>query len=209
MSRDPSQSGHSRRDFFAAAGATLVLPILPSLAGAADAAGAVDDLKGEAKAEQSGNNRSLAPQAPVFIGDLLSTGQRSRLVLKLAGKTTVKLGAETRLRLDKWVAEAGGELDLMGGTMFFERSGPPAPSGIQIRNAYGLIAVRGTRFYAGPSRGAFGILVGHGRVEVTAAGKTVVLGPQQGTDIASIGAPPSAPRSWPTARVRELQARLR
>ena len=131
------------------------------------------------------------------------------MVVKLGAQTTLKLGAEARLKLDKYLAETGGEFDLMAGSLFFERNGPPAKDGIQFRNAYGLIAVRGTRFYAGPSRGVFGILVGHGRVAVTAGGKTVVLGPQQGTDIAAIGAAPTEPRNWPTGRVREMQAQFR
>lgn len=209
MTQDASQAGMRRRDFMMAAGATLLTAVPLGLLGAADAAGAVDDVKGEAKAEQAGAGRPLAPKGPVFIGDVVSTGQKSRLALKLGERTTLKLGAEARLKLDKYVAETGGDFELIAGSLFFDRSGPPAKDGIQFRNAYGLIAVRGTRFYAGPSRGKFGILVGHGRVAVTAAGKTVVLGPQQGTDIAAIGAPPSEPRSWPTSRVREMQARFR
>lgn len=209
MTWDPSMARLRRRDFMVAAGATLLSPALSTVSWAADAAGAVDDVKGEAKAEQAGAGRPLAPKAPVFIGDMLSTGQKSRLALRLGERTTLKLGAEARLKLDKFVAETGGDFELMAGSVFFDRSGPPAKDGIQFRNAYGLIAVRGTRFYAGPSRGKFGILVGHGRVEVTSGGRTVVLGPQQGTDIAAVGAAPSEPRSWPTARVREMQARFR
>ena len=44
-----------------------------------------------------------------------------------------------------------------------------------LRSLFGLIAIRGTRVFAGPSNGVFGVFVDRGSVDVTAAGKTVTL----------------------------------
>lgn len=174
-----------------------------------ESAGLVADLKGAAEAELQGARRALKSREAVYIGDLLSTAEQSRLLLQLGSATTIRLGAVAKFKVEKWLADIGGEFELGAGIMMFERTGKPANGTIDFRSPYGLIAVRGTSFYAGPSRGSFGVLVESGQVLVTAGGRTVTLGPRQGTDIKTPGAPPSAPRKWNTARVREIQAAVR
>ena len=49
------------------------------------------------------------------------------------------------------------------------------PVAVKIRSSYGLIAVRGTKFFAGPSNGVFGVFVDHGTVTVSGGGSEVVL----------------------------------
>ena len=73
---------------------------------------------------------------------------------------------------------------------------------VNIRSPFGLISVRGTRVFAGPSRGVFGVFVQHGSVTVTAGGKTVTLEDGFGTDIARRGAAPTPPARWGEERVR-------
>jgi ferric-dicitrate binding protein FerR (iron transport regulator) len=171
--------------------------------------GNIAEVSGEAFAEQGGTRRLLAPRGDVLVGDVLTTGTNTRVVLKLGAATTIKLGAEARLKIERYLAEAGGEFDMQAGHMMFERTGKPASQGITFKSAYGLIAVRGTRFYAGPNRGAFALLVGEGRVEVTAAGRSVMVLPQQGIDIKAPGQPPTTPAAWKVPRIREMQANFR
>jgi ferric-dicitrate binding protein FerR (iron transport regulator) len=91
---------------------------------------------------------------------------------------------------------------LEAGAVLFDRpSGKPAP--VQIRSPFGLIAVRGTRFFAGPSAGVFGVFVQRGSVTVTAAGREVVLLMGQGTDISHPGDKPTTARRWRDPRIRE------
>lgn len=177
-----------------------------SLAWAAGEAGAVDDLHGAALAELEGRKRDLKQKERIFFGDMVSTADQSLLTLKLGARTTLKLGAKAQMRIDRYLADTGGVLDLVSGPMMFERTGPKAKGDIQFRSAYGLMAVRGTRFYAAVTKGKFSVLVGTGRVDVTAAGRTVSLGPQQGTDFAAIGAAPSAAARWPKDRMAEMLA---
>jgi len=188
-------------------GANVFGPV--RIARAAGPAGAVEQVQGAAKAELEGKLRELRKAEQVFFGDMVSTEDRSLLALRLGERTTLKLGPRAQMRIDRYLADAGGEFDLVSGPMMFERTGPKAKGDIQFRSAYGLMAVRGTRFYAGMSRGKFGVLVGSGRVDVTAGGQTVSVDPQQGTDIAAPGAPPSPAKAWPYERVAEMLAEFR
>jgi hypothetical protein len=176
---------------------------------AADMAGSVASLKGQAQAIAGGASRALAVSTSIFVGDLVRTAAESRLGLHLGNNTHLNLGGATEIRIDKFILGAGGTIELTDGTILFEHSGPPGATELEFKSPYGLIAVRGTRFYAGPSNGLFGVLVGSGLVTVTAGGKTVHLGPQQGCDIRTPGAAPSEPASWKLARIRAMQARVR
>jgi ferric-dicitrate binding protein FerR (iron transport regulator) len=206
----PSESETSmrhRRDLLKVgvglAGSLLVLPAFAQ--GGPEQVGTVEEMKGVAFAEQDGKRRPLALKAAVFVGDVLSTENNARLTMKLGAATTIKLGGASRLKIDRYLADVGGEFDMQAGHMMFERGGKPASQGITFRSAYGLMAVRGTRFFAGPSRGVFGVLVGRGLVEVTAGKRSVLVQPQQGVDIKAPGEPPTAPAAWREARIREMQ----
>jgi hypothetical protein len=125
----------------------------------------------------------------------------------LLGKATkVKLGAQARFRIDKFVINAGGTLDLEPGPMMIDRGDAARKETLQVRSPFGLIAVRGTEFFAGPSNGVFGVFVRHGAVAVTGAGKTVRLGVGQGTDVAKPGMAPTPPKTWGAARIQAAMA---
>ena len=84
----------------------------PSAVHAAEAAGEVETSRGDCYAEAAARRRALAPAAEVFIGDAVGTGAQSALGLRLGSVTRVKLGAETRLRIDRFLVDAGGVLVL-------------------------------------------------------------------------------------------------
>lgn len=183
--------------------ALFLLPAPAVFAG--EIAGTVGELRGAVTAGAGTESRSLTSGAEVFIGDTVKTGPGAVVVLQLGKRTTLKLGAETNIEIDRYLADAGGEIDLLAGAILFERTGPPASDPLNVKSAYGLIAVRGTRFYAGPSNGKFGVLVGTGRVEVTGGSKKVSVGWQEGTDIASSGAQPTDPKRWALPRIKAMQ----
>lgn len=167
-----------------------------------DQAGVVRTLSGEAEAEIGANARALSDRAPVYVDDMVRTRAASRLTLALGVRTTLRLGAETSIRLARYIVDAGGVIELAEGAMLFDRDGPPADTPVEVITEYGLIAVRGTRFFAGPSGDEFGVFVVEGEVMVEAAGERVTIGPGLGTFIATPGAAPRAPTQWPEARVR-------
>ena len=200
----------SRRHLLTGGLALFALPATAGASHAAEEAGVVRQLTGAATAAAGAAVRPLNAAAAVFVDDLVKTGQNARLGLALGARTTLNLGAETEIKIDRYLKDAGGEINLVTGSMMFERKGKPAATDLSIRSPYGLIAVRGTRFHAGRmSDGQFGVLVGTGSVAVTAGGKTVMVGANQGTFIRAPGAAPTAPRAWSAAKVREITSAVR
>jgi len=192
----------------AAAALAAVVPTDPP-AQSAERAGAVEEIEGEAFAQAAGLRRTLEHAAPLSIGDQVSTGLRSRLAMRLGDATLVRLGEQARLTLDRFLVNAGGELTLQSGAMLFDRTSGGSPSSIQIRSPYALIAVRGTRFFAGPSDTSFGVFVERGNVVVSAAGRRVALRAGEGLDVPYPGAAPSRAARWGEARIRAALDRVR
>jgi hypothetical protein len=177
-----------------------------SRADAAEPAGNVDALRGEAFALAASRRRALAQQSDVFVRDTVATGAASSLALRLGSATLVRLGSDARLRIDRFVIDAGGVLDLVNGAMVFDRSETAPQVDNAVRSPYGLIAVRGTRFFAGPSNGVFGVFVDRGEVTVIGASTAVQVRASFGTDIAAPGGEPTEPHPWGAARIRRAFA---
>ncbi len=173
---------------------------------AADRAGAVDTSRGECYAQTAVERRTLAPAASVFVGDAVNTGVQSALSMHLGAATQVKLGAESQLRIDRFVVNAGGVLVLERGALLYDHDPGAGRSDVTVRGPYGLVAVRGTRFFAGPSNGVFGVFVESGSVTVTGVSTSVTLAPGLGTNIARPGGEPTAPARWGAARIAAAMA---
>jgi ferric-dicitrate binding protein FerR (iron transport regulator) len=188
--------------FFIAGTSALILRT--TYAQKADQAGSVEEVKGEAFAETGSERRQLDRAAPLFIKDKVGTGTDARATLLLGKATTLHMGENTTLTIDRFLANAGGEVTLQSGPILFD--GPSSNARMQIRSAFGLIAVRGTRFFAGPSNDVFGVFVVRGSVSVSAAGKRVLVRSGQGTNIAQPGAQPTPPAPWKPERVQAALA---
>ena len=169
-------------------------------------AGLVTDLRGDAMAELKEARRRLSADGPVFVGDRVETGDGARAGFRLGRATELRLGEKTRMTIDRFVIDAGGTITLGAGALLVDKPPGSETGRIRVRSAYGLIAVRGTRFFAGPSNGVFGVFVARGEVAVRAGGREVVLTSGEGTDIASRGAPPTPARAWGETRIRDALA---
>lgn len=169
-------------------------------------AGAVESLHGNAFAQMQASRRALAIAASVFVGDLVGTDANSKLGLHLGTATRVNLGPETSLRIDRFIVAAGGILELNRGAMVLDHDPAEGRADMTVRSPFGLIAVRGTRLFAGPSNGVFGVFVFHGAVRVVGDHQWVDLGAGLGTDIARPGAEPTPPHAWAPARVQRALA---
>src|SRR5262245_46510492 len=196
-----------RRSFFGVGAAAFAL-FMPRCADAqsSEQAGLIEDVNGQGFAEAGLARRALTREAPVFIADRVRTGEASRLTLQLGRRTRVRMGELARITIDRYLVDAGGEITLEAGAMLFDRPAGAPPSPVQVRSSFGLIAVRGTRFFAGPSGGVFGVFVQRGRVVVAGGGQEVVLERGQGTDIRYPGGPPSPPRTWGDGRIKAALA---
>jgi len=169
---------------------------------AADRAGRVEEIKGEAFVDVSDQHRALEKSSDVYVGDRVATGVSSRLTMLLGEDTTIKLGEKAQLVIDQFLSTTGGEISLQSGPMLFDRPSGSRPVPVKIRSSYGLIAVRGTKFFAGPSNGVFGVFVDHGTVAVSGGGSEIVLQAGQGTNLESPGSKPSAASTWGPERIR-------
>jgi hypothetical protein len=180
----------------------LALPFMLALrpARAVDRVGAVEGVTGEAFAELESVRHTLDRGAPVFLGEEVATGIASRLAMRLGRDTTVRLGEQARLKIDRFLVNAGGVMTLHSGPLLYDERGRHAK--LQIRSPFALIAVRDTRFFAGPSNDRFGVFVARGSVAVTAAGRRVILRQGEGTDVAFPGAPPTPVKRWGRERIR-------
>ena len=173
---------------------------------AAEPAGAVETSRGECYAQTAAARRALVPAAAIFVGDAVSTGVQSALSLHLGAATQIKLGAEAQLRIDRFLVNAGGVLVLERGGMLYDHDTNAGASNVTVRGPFGLVAVRGTRFFAGPSNGVFGVFVERGEVTVVGVYTAVVLGAGQGTNIAHQGDEPTLPAPWGAARIASAMA---
>lgn len=176
-----------------------------SLAAAPKAVGAISEVEGEAFAELNNQRRVLSVRASVFLSELIETGRQSRLVARLARRTILRLGAETRIKIDMFVVQAGGELILSRGALLLDIPKARLPL-FKVQSLYALIAVRGTRFFAGDLDKAFSVFVVNGTVSVTAGGKSVRLRAGEGTDIARPGDPPGPVKKWGAAKIAKAMA---
>ena len=157
----------SRRTLLVGAAVTLVAT---PLAAQDSAAGKVESLRGEAFAEGTSPRRTLQPAADVFSAIWSRPTPAPASIMHLGKATIVKLGALARFRIDKYVIDAGGTLDLEQGPLVLDRNDNAKKENLQVRSPFGLIAVRGTTFFAGPSNDVFGVFVAHGEVSVTGGG---------------------------------------
>ena len=171
---------------------------------AAKSVGLVEDVTGEAFAELEAVRRVLDRAAPIFLDEEVITGVASRLGMRLGRDTRLRLGEQARLKIDRFLVDAGGEMTLRAGPLLFDR--PPRRGGVQIRSPFALIAVRGTRFFAGPSNDRFGVFVVRGSVAVTSASQQVILHEGEGTDVVSPGTPPTPVKRWGPERIRAALA---
>jgi hypothetical protein len=112
----------------AAVGAAMFIPYAAH-AQEAKPVGQVEDVKGEAFAEARAERRTLDRAAPLFINDLVGTGSDSRLTLHLGRDTTLRVGQQARLTIDRFLVNAGGEISVRSGPILFDRPAGSRPHG--------------------------------------------------------------------------------
>lgn len=201
----PGPVSISRR-LFLAGGALALTGIGIRATQANSIIGKAVEITGDVTRKQADHLEGLKAGASLMDHDFVATGKESFAELALGDDTSLLLGSETELLIDTFIAGQGGTIELGTGQMVFDRPEGLAKIDLTVRTAFGMIGVRGTKFFAGPSRGVLGVFVEHGLVEVTGGGVTRQVGRGQGVDIASPGAAPSEVAQWGDARIREAYA---
>jgi ferric-dicitrate binding protein FerR (iron transport regulator) len=185
---------HRKASYSAALTRRLVLQALAGSALAASACpvraattlGKVEDLRGHLARLQGQGNEALKIGAAIAENDRVATAAASFADLLLGSDTHVLLGPDTEIVVDSFIASQGGTIELTSGQMVFDRQeGLPAINAT-VRTVFGMIGVRGTRFFVGPSQGVFAVYVDHGEVNVTNAGVTRTVGKGQGVEFPAL-----------------------
>ena len=200
----PNATPVTRRDFDA--GSVLALASFGTVARANTVIGKALEVRGEVNRKQQESAEVLAVGGDVLDNDLIATGKDSFASLQLGEDTSLLLGSETELLIDSFIAGQGGTIELGTGQVVFDRPEGLPKIDLSMRTAFGMIGVRGTKFFAGPNRGVFAVFVEHGLVEVTGGGVTREVGMGEGVEIAQPGAAPSEVTAWGQERINEAYA---
>lgn len=178
----------------------LIALILQHAGAAAGAIGEVAASRGNAFLSRDAGNEVAEKGALVLLDDTALTGDESRLDLQLGHATRLRLGANAHLKIDRFIAGRDATLTLEKGPLIVERW-KGAERQFEVKTPYALLAARGTVFFAGPSKGVFGIFVKLGIVEVKTRQGMVQLKAGEGTEFTTPGDPPSPVKKWSPARV--------
>ncbi len=108
------------------------------------------EIRGDVRRRQAEEEEALAVGAQLFDNDHVRTQAESFATLALGTDTRVLLGAETDLLVDRFIAGQGGTLELGTGRMVFDRPEGLPKVDVAVRTAFGMIGVRGTKFFCGP-----------------------------------------------------------
>jgi ferric-dicitrate binding protein FerR (iron transport regulator) len=188
-----------RRSLITGLAALGALAPYPALAN--EDVGKVAEATGQVTGRLKGARRDLASGAPLYAGERLITGAASRLEAALGPTTKLYMGANTRVQIDRYMIARGGEIRLLEGALALDREEPGQTQDTIITSPYALLAVRGTKLFAGPSNGVFGVFVFSGRVDVSNRAGSVSLTGGQGTNIATPGAAPTPAGEWKQPRI--------
>ena len=178
--------------------------LVPLGVGAAAEIGSVARVQNTAWALNTGDNRSLEAGAPIYDGDVLSTGSEARLEVTFVDGTSLTLGQNAVIEVDEFVydpdAESGSTAwDVVAGAflMVTGEIAKNSPENVSISTPSATIGIRGTQFWGGQIDDGYGILLLEGIITVATPTGTVVLGEVgEGTMIAAAGAAPSDPIIW-------------
>lgn len=164
-------------------------------------------------------SKSAEVGVPVHMHDQISTGPDARLEITFRDNTTLTLGENARVAIDRYVYNPGNSIGAMTvnatrGALQFATGqlGSMRNKDITITTPAAALAVRGTAFWAGIVDFQFGVLLlsKSGRVHVSnSVGAVTLSSTGQGTDIPPSlkqDSAPGRPYIWPADKVARALA---
>lgn len=188
---------------------TLLCAFIGGPAAAQEAIGAISRIQGEANGTRGGITRALSLNAPVFLNEIVSTGEAARLEVTFVDDTRMTIGEKAKLTLDTYVFDpAAGtgtiKFGVAGALRFVSgKLTKLASSDVSVTTGVATLGIRGTEFWGGPiDDQALGVFLVSGVVSVSnAAGEQILRQPGQGTNIATPGSAPGPVSFWPQDKV--------
>ena len=179
--------------------------------GKEDVAGTVKRLKGAALAVRDALPRPLKVGEPVYIGDVLSTGADARLEVSMIDDGLFTLGERTSFVIIDYTFGGDGSpaLRLLSGALNAATGAFTAKAGgMTVESEVATIGIRGTKFWIGEIHDIMHVAhwSGGGLVVENKAGRVVLDGPDQGTEIAKATTQPSMPGPWPVDMIHTARS---
>lgn len=171
-------------------------------ANAAELAGTVSRVRGDATALTAGRARPLAQSAKIYVGDEIRTGQATRIEITMIDDTKLTLGDNSRLAIDSYVFSAkqnkgAGTVRVIEG-VFRAATGKLAKvegAPFQVKMPVATLGIRGTEFW-GEQRAdnlLVALLGGKGVYLENQAGRVEITSLGHATRITAATMAPSAP----------------
>ncbi len=185
----------------------------------ADPIGTVVEIEGTASVSRAGGTPfALKLDDTVELGDVLATGEKSRLFILLADNTEWTLSENSRFKVDEYVFDSEDNTSnrarysvLQGGFRYV--SGLVAKKenpDVGIDSPAGTIGIRGTDITVAPDTdGSYDVYVDDGTIDVSSGSSKTTLKRGQGTMIAKRGAAPLAAGEWKQGRLARLRDALK
>ncbi|WP_339635387.1 FecR domain-containing protein [uncultured Sneathiella sp.] len=180
----------------------------------ADDIGTVTRLKNTASVIRAGQQFNIETGFNIQEFDEIQSGEESRVEITFHDGTKLNIGSNCRIVVDKFMFDPDVGIGiailraLQGPFRFITgQIGKARDPQIVVQTRFGVIGVRGTDFWAGPSRGQYGVLLLEGAISVTnPAGQRILTTPGTGVNLTSNGVPPSEVATWGTGRAAEALA---
>jgi hypothetical protein len=195
---------------------------------AQETAGVVEKIRGEAFQLAGGTNKPLSVGAAIHAGDLVTTGDDARLLIRFLDQSTLTMGEKAQMAIDEmvYVPEGRnperGEQTLKFVTGVFQYvSGKISHSDrtqVALNTPVATIGIRGTRLLAGElqvgmpvGQSHYGFQILEGAIDVIAPMGTVTLDePGEGTFLPLTGqAAPTPVRQWTAEEAAEAANAVR
>lgn len=174
--------------------------------------GTIMEVEGKATVTPAGQKtvKALAVKDSIHMKDVISTTEKSRVLILFIDNTQFRLSENTRITVDEYVFDpdnAGSNkasYNVLNGTFQYV-SGLIAKKkdpDVNIDTPYGTIGIRGTKLWGGNIKDAYGVHVEEGKVSVKNDGGQIFVNKGEGTSLKSRKAPPPKAAPWP---VEQLQ----
>lgn len=171
----------------------LVLLALVQAGVAAEPAGRIGRQTGEASITRAGLGILPSGGTGIFQRDHLTTAAGGRMEAVFTDGTTITLAESSEVAIDSWRFNPDTNtgrlfLRLVSGAVLVEagRLAGAQDQQLRLRTPVATIGVRGTRFWAGPLEGRFGVLLLEGGVSVeNTSGRVELSSPGTGVFIAA------------------------
>ncbi|MCF8466586.1 MAG: FecR family protein [Sneathiella sp.] len=172
--------------------------------------GTVTRIQNSANVTRQGKFLELQVGAVVRENDEIQSGPDARVEITFTDGTKLTISENSVIAIDKFLFDPDADVGtillraLQGPFRFITGNiGKLEKKQIEVQSRFGVIGVRGTDFWAGPSQNVYGVLLLKGIVTVfNREGGRILSVPGEGVNLKSANEPPGEVTVWGAARAQ-------